>query len=107
MASQVIFTYNEQARRWMVAVDGEKTEQDARQAFATVVLTCQHIVPELQAKMAGVELIEERGEYGNVYSIVPVVRMTDDIIMKILRAANQSPEEPPDIGPHNIDQSQN
>lgn len=44
---EVRFQYDEQARKWDPLVVGTASPDEAREAFAAVVLTCQMLDPDL------------------------------------------------------------
>ena len=65
---QVIFTYDEAARKWEAIVTGVDSELEAQQAFNAVVITCFDVQVGLFHKV-------EREQYGNGYGfkIIPAV----------------------------------
>lgn len=65
--TQVIFTYDEEQRKWQPYVMGENNETDARDAFHAVVATCHMIVPSLQ-EHAKVKKLED-----TLYEITPAM----------------------------------
>jgi len=44
---QVIFTHDDECKKWEVQVTGTTDKVEARQAFTAVVLTCQMADPKL------------------------------------------------------------
>lgn len=63
---QVIFTYDETARKWEASVEGVEDSTEARQAFAAVVLT----VHELNSGLLNHTKVLKRG---TDYHITPAV----------------------------------
>lgn len=45
---KVIFIYDDPSRKWKVNVEGAVSEEEARQGFTAVLLTCKQISPSLQ-----------------------------------------------------------
>lgn len=63
---QVIFTYDEEAKKWEAIVTGAKDATEARQGFSAVVMTCQRLKSGL-LNHAKVEQVDD------FYSITPAV----------------------------------
>lgn len=63
---RVIFTYDEESRKWEATVEGAENAIEAQQGFNAVVVTCQ----ELNPRLLNFHLVE-KVEDG--FKIVPVV----------------------------------
>jgi hypothetical protein len=67
MKVSVIFTHDDDARKWEVVVSGAADASEARQAFAAVVLTCQ----QLDSKLL---MHTQVASNGDDFAITPAVR---------------------------------
>lgn len=56
--TNVIFSHDDETKKWSVYVEGEKEELQARLSFAAVILSCGRLNPVLQA-LAGVTRLED------------------------------------------------
>lgn len=66
MLTQVVFTYDESSRKWEAQVTGVNNEQDAKDAFRAVLISCSQLRQVLQDE-APVEHVD------GVYKITPAV----------------------------------
>ena len=106
MPTKVIFTYSDEHKRWFVTVEGEKEEQKAREAFAAVVLCCQSLSAEVQARLAQVN---DTGSYTKmagqdgcpIFELTPAISF-DSLVQAVIRASGASQEDngsQPEIDP--------
>lgn len=70
MQCQVVFTHDDNAKKWECRVHGVKDAKEARQAFAAVVLTCEMIDGGLQIEAAIAKPVEG---ITNAFDIKPAV----------------------------------
>lgn len=66
--TQVVFTYDEESRKWDVKVIGESQPISAAQAFNAVVLTCHELNPNLLKYTRAAVVIDE----SDTFNITPV-----------------------------------
>lgn len=67
--TNVIFSHDDETRKWSVYVEGEQAEHEARLSFAAVILTCGRLNPVLQALAGVTRLVDGRLEITPAVSI--------------------------------------